>query len=82
VLHDPAQLKVAGEGTPVTVGVSSKELTLAGLLLDAADREVRWSDFHDDSADRFAALVAAKVHGQQFSAPPPKKSRRCPSWTP
>jgi DNA end-binding protein Ku len=73
VLHDPAQLKVAGEGSPVTVAVSAEELALAGLLLDAADREVRWSDFHDDTADRFAALVAAKVHGQQFSAPPPEE---------
>jgi DNA end-binding protein Ku len=73
VLHDPARLKVAGDGSPVAVAVAAEELTLAGLLLDSAGREIRWPDFRDDTAERLAALVAAKRQSRPFPAPPPEE---------
>jgi DNA end-binding protein Ku len=68
-LHSPAGLREPGEGTAERVDVAAEEFRLVGLLLDSLEREVRWADFRDDTADRVADLVTAKTHGRPLPAP-------------
>ena len=40
------------------------------MLIDSASGAVDWQQFRDDTPDKLAALVAAKVAGQEVVAPP------------
>lgn len=70
-LHDPTQLHGTGEDEAVTV--TEEELGLVGQLIDAAPREIRWSAYRDDTADRLAALVEAKLHGHTLPTSVPNE---------
>ncbi|MFL5530905.1 MAG: Ku protein, partial [Gemmatimonadales bacterium] len=65
LLHYPAQLRgpAALEGELPSGPVGTTEAHLAGLLLDAYRRPVRWPDYRDDSAQRLAELVQARLQG-------------------
>jgi non-homologous end joining protein Ku len=73
LLHDPALLQGAGESGATPVTVTDEEVALAGLLIDSATGPIRWSDCHDDTAERLAALVEAKLRGQSLPAAPPEE---------
>ena len=73
VLHDPTRLQRVGEENVTAVHVTDEEVGLAGLLIDAATGEVCWSDYHDDTAEKLAALIEAKLHGHTLSPPPPEE---------
>jgi DNA end-binding protein Ku len=72
LLHYPAQLRgraaLEAELRPGAVGEA--EARLAGELLDAYTRPVRWADYRDDSAEHLAALVEAKLQGRAPEASP------------
>jgi DNA end-binding protein Ku len=76
LLHFPAQLRgpAALEAALGAGPVGAAEARLAGALLDAYSRPVRWSDYRDDSAERLAALVEARVRGQGPPAPAPEEA--------
>jgi DNA end-binding protein Ku len=71
LLHYPAQLRdpaaLAAGLAPGPVG--DAEARLAGAVLDACGGPVRWADYRDDSAERLAALVEAKLRGEPPAAP-------------
>ena len=46
-----------------------EELQLASLLIDSASGAVDWSQYRDDTPDKLAALVEAKVAGREVAAP-------------
>ena len=75
LLHFPAQLRgpAALEAALGTGPVGEAEARLAGALLDAYSRPVRWSDYRDDSAERLAALVEARLRGEGPPAPAPEE---------
>ena len=50
------------------------EARLAGELLDAYSRPPRWADYRDDSAQRLAALVEARLRGDTPRPPAPEES--------
>lgn len=66
LLHYPAQLRSAArlEAELPTQPVGATELRLAGDLIDAYRRPLRWSDYVDDSVQSLLSLVRAKLHGQ------------------
>ena len=74
LLHYPAQLRgraaLEAELRPGSVGEA--EARLAGELLDAYTRPVRWADYRDDSAELLAALVEAKLQGRTPEEAPPE----------
>jgi non-homologous end joining protein Ku len=70
VLHDPTELTGLSEVPLANVAITDEELTLAGLLINSATTPIRWSDYHDDTAERFAVLVEAKLQGRGVHAPP------------
>src|SRR3954454_15238322 len=76
LLHYPAQLRgpaaLEAELRPGSVGEA--EARLAGELLDAYTRPVRWADYRDDSAEHLAALVEAKLQGHAPAAPAAEES--------
>ena len=66
LLHYPAQLRSAArlEAELPTPQMGATELRLAGALIDAYRRPLRWSDYVDDSVQSLVALVRAKLDGQ------------------
>lgn len=71
LLHYPAQVRSVAslEAKLRTPSVGSTELRLAGELIDAYRRPLRWSDYVDDSVQALLALVRAKLQGQTPSEP-------------
>jgi DNA end-binding protein Ku len=71
LLHYPAQLRSGAslEAKLRTQSVGSTELRLAGELIDAYRRPLRWSDYVDDSVQALQALVHAKLQDQTPSEP-------------
>ena len=51
------------------VDASPEELQLAEMLIHSASGPFDWPQFRDDTSDKLAALVAAKVAGQQIISP-------------
>ena len=76
LLHYPAQLRgpAALEAGLRPGAVGEAEARLAGELLDAYTRPVRWADYRDDSADRLAALVEARLRGDSATEPAPEEA--------
>jgi non-homologous end joining protein Ku len=76
VLYFPAQLRgpAALEAELGSAQVSETEARLAEVLVEAYSRPVRWADYRDDSAERLAALVEAKLRGQQPPIPIPEQA--------
>ena len=76
LLHYPAQLRgpaaLEAELRPGSVGEA--EARLAGELLDAYTRPVRWADYRDDSAERLAALAEARLGGDGAAEPAPEEA--------
>ena len=70
VLHDPGLLRSAAwlEAELQQLEASAEELQLAALLIDSASGPVDWQQFRDDTPDKLASLVAAKVAGQEVVA--------------
>jgi DNA end-binding protein Ku len=66
LLHYPAQVRSGArlEAELRTQPVGPTELRLAGELIDAYRRPLRWSDYVDDSAQALLAVVQAKLQGQ------------------
>ena len=54
--------------------VGAAEARLAGALVDAYSRPVRWADYRDDSAERLAALVEARLRGDGAAEPAPEEA--------
>jgi DNA end-binding protein Ku len=70
LLHYPAQLRSgASLEAKLTTHVGSTKLRLAGELIDAYRRPLRWSDYVDDSVQALVALVRAKLQGQTPAEP-------------
>jgi DNA end-binding protein Ku len=71
VLHDPAQLRSAQplEAELPATEPSAQELALAAALIDAASGAVDWSQYRDDTAEKLAQLVEAKLAGREPAAP-------------
>jgi DNA end-binding protein Ku len=71
VLHDPGLLRSGAwlEAELQPIHASAEELQLAAMLIDSASGAVDWRQFRDDTPDKLAALVAAKVAGQEVLAP-------------
>jgi DNA end-binding protein Ku len=71
LLHYPAQLRsgTSLEARLCTQPVASTELRLAGELIDAYRRPLRWSDYVDDSVQALLTLVRAKLQGQTVTEP-------------
>jgi DNA end-binding protein Ku len=71
VLHDPGQLRNSNwlEAELQPVQASPEELQLAGMLIDSASGAVNWNEYRDDTPNKLAALVAAKVAGREYAAP-------------
>ena len=53
--------------------MGAAEARLAGALVEAYSRPVRWADYRDDSAERLAALVEARLRGLGPPAPAPEE---------
>jgi DNA end-binding protein Ku len=71
VLHDPGQLRSGSwlETELQPLEATPEELQLASLLIDSASGAVDWSQYRDDTPDKLAALVEAKVAGREVAAP-------------
>ncbi len=71
VLHDPGQLRSSNwlEAELQPLDASPEELQLAGMLIDSASGAVDWTQYRDDTPDKLAALVAAKVAGREVALP-------------
>ena len=71
VLHEPSLVRSAAwlEAELQQVDASPEELQLAEMLINSASGPVDWQQFRDDTPDKLAALVAAKVAGHQVIAP-------------
>ena len=71
VLHDPGQLRSATwlEADLPEVEANAEELQLAGMLIDAASGAVDWRQYCDDTPEKLAALVEAKVAGRELVTP-------------
>ena len=70
VLHDPALVRSAEaleselpDGTP-----SAEELQLACTLIDSAHGPVDWSKLADDTPQKLAQLIEAKLEGREVAA--------------
>jgi DNA end-binding protein Ku len=76
LLHYPAQLRgPAALEAGLRLGpVGAAEARLAGALVDAYSRPVRWADYRADSADRLAALVEARLRGDGAAEPAPEEA--------
>jgi DNA end-binding protein Ku len=71
VLHDPGLLRSTAwlEAELQQLNASAEELQLADTLIGSASGTVDWQQFRDDTPDKLAALVAAKVAGQEVVIP-------------
>jgi DNA end-binding protein Ku len=71
VLHEPSLVRSAAwlEAELQQVDASPEELQLAEMLIHSASGPLDWQPFRDDTPDKLAALVAAKVAGQQVISP-------------
>ena len=71
VLHDPGLVRSAAwlEAELHPIDASPEELQLAGTLIDSAAGAVDWRQYRDDTPDKLAALVEAKVAGRELVAP-------------
>ena len=72
VLHDPTRRCDLAAAGLTAVEVGAEELGLARRLVEAHDGEVCWSDYRDDSAERLAALIEAKLQGRELPARRPE----------
>jgi DNA end-binding protein Ku len=74
LLHYPAQLRSGAslEARLRSPQVGSTELRLAGELIDAYRRPLRWNDYVDDSVQALLALVRAKLQGLTPEEPEPQ----------
>ena len=71
LLHYPIQVRPS---TPLETQlrpevVSTDELKLAGMLIDASSQPIPWSEYRDDTAEKLAALVEATLQGRPPVAP-------------
>jgi DNA end-binding protein Ku len=75
LLYFPAQLRnpAALEEELRSVPVGEAEARLAVALIEAYSRPPRWSDYRDDSAERLAALVEARLRGLSSPSPVPEE---------
>jgi DNA end-binding protein Ku len=71
VLHDPALLRPAAAlETELREGASSpEELNLACMLIDSARGPLDWSRLRDDTPEKLAQLIEAKLEGREMAAP-------------
>ena len=71
VLHDPGQLRSSAwlEAELQPLETSPEEIQLAGMLIDSASGAVDWAQYRDDTPDKLAALVEAKVAGREVAVP-------------
>ena len=71
VLHDPALLRpVAALEAGLREGTSSpEELNLACTLIDSASGPLDWSRLRDDTPEKLAQLIEAKLQGREVAAP-------------
>ncbi len=71
LLHYPAQLRSRNrlESEVRTETIGSTEARLAGELIDAYRKPLRWADHIDDSREALAALIQAKLQGRTPSEP-------------
>ena len=71
VLHDPALIRGCSnlEASVPETDVSPQELELACQLIDAAERPVDWSEYHDDTTDKVTQLIEAKLAGREITVP-------------
>jgi DNA end-binding protein Ku len=72
VLHFPEKVRQqpSWPGSMTAAPVATpEELQLAGQLIDTASTGIDWPQYRDESAAELAALVEAKVAGQQSVAP-------------
>ena len=71
LLHDPTQVRSGStleaslrDGAP-----SQEEQQLAAMLIDSTTAAIDWSKYRDDTAEKLAALIEAKIAGHQWVAP-------------
>jgi len=71
VLHDPGLVRPAATlEAELRDGTSSpEELNLACTLIDSASGPLDWSRLRDDTPEKLAQLVEAKLEGRQVQAP-------------
>lgn len=71
VLHDPGLVRSTAwlEAELQQLDASSEELQLADMLIGSASGTLDWQQFRDDTPDKLAALVEAKVAGKEVLAP-------------
>ena len=67
VLHEPSLVRSSAglEAELQQVAACPEERQLAEMLIQSASGPLDWQPFRDDTPDKLAALVAAKVAGQQ-----------------
>ena len=70
LLHDPALLRPAAAlEADLRDGVSSpEELNLACMLIDSASGPLDWSRLRDDTQEKLAQLIEAKLEGREVAA--------------
>ena len=71
VLHDPGLVRPAAplEADLRAGALSQEELNLACTLIDSASGPVDWSRLRDDTPEKLAQLIEAKLQGRQVAAP-------------
>jgi len=71
VLHDPFQVRSAAglETQLLAANASDEERQLASLLIDSATTPLDWSRYRDDTQEKLATLVEAKIQNRQVVAP-------------
>jgi len=71
LLHDPTQVRSCSTlETLLRDGAASEEeQQLATMLIDSTTAAIDWSKYRDDTAEKLAELIEAKIAGRQWVAP-------------
>ena len=71
LLHDPTQVRSCAtlEASLRDGAAGQEEQQLAAMLIDSTTAALDWSKYGDDTAEKLAELIEAKIAGRQWVAP-------------